>query len=987
MKQVACWLMVFALLLSPMAAMPECSAKEAAGATPGIDKVTYDKTSDIAEYRLKSNGLQVILAERHATPIVTVMIVYRVGSRNEAVGYTGSTHFLEHMMFRGTAKHDPLKGTGIDDILKPIGGNNNATTYYDRTYYYEVVPAQYLGTCLELEADRMRNALLRESDQKAEMTVVRNELERNEDDPGRLLDIKLFALAFLEHPYHHPVIGWRSDVENVPIQRLRKFYNDFYYPNNASLIVIGDFQSSSALSLVSKYFGHLLKAPSAFPKVYTVEPPQEGQRRFVVTRGESLPRVAIGYHIPKTTSTDTFALEVAASILGDEKRQSSRLYKALIDSGLASETYAANYSLADPALFAMTATATPGTKNEKLEKVLFDQAEKLAKEPVSDAELQKAKQAVWKHMKLEAADPTGMASQLAESIAVADWKFWLNFEKNIKAVTKQDIQKVAEKYFLKRNETVGYYYPSKPADKDTATSPGESDSSPADAGSTPAAPPADAPQEHSSGLLDNPAEPASIRSVLSVPEFVGAMPCIARLGPQSQIAAALPSEDRHARSFSSAKGTNTTSIASQVRKQVLPNGLTVVVMPIKDCGVVAVAGKIKAGDYFRSPDRACLPDLVADMLDKGSAKYSKEKLAEQLELMGTGLDFESGNFWMTFNSDVVSEDLPNFLDILSDTLKQPRFAEDELGKCKTQQKAAITAAMSDANEVSSNALYGSIYKPECVYYAPPFKAQLEELPKVTTDNLKQFHQAHITPANSVLAVVGDIGFEQAFDLVKKYFGDWQGGAADKINVDDCGTANITSRRIVTQLADKTNVEVLMGAPKAISLKSSDFYAASLANSALGHDTISSRLAELRNKYGYTYGVSSYFGENGFPNGLWLIDLSVNPENLDKALPLVNRILTDYRKTGMTPGELSDEANRLAGEFIVERMRTPHQLAEALTKYEFLGLGAKFMDDYPVLLKAVTLAQANAAIKKYFDPAHLVTSIAGSVSTEKKTEKK
>src|SRR5262249_40879933 len=155
--------------------------------------------------------------------------------------------------------------------------------------------------------------------------------------------------------------------------------------------------------------------------------------------------------------------------------------------------------------------------------------------------------------------------------------------------------------------------------------------------------------------------------------------------------------------------------------------------------------------------------------------------------------------------------------------------------------------------------------------------------------LKQFHQAHITPSNTVLAVVGDIDADKAFDLVKNSFAGWKGGAADKINVDDCGSAAVSNRRIINPLKDKTNVEVLIGAPKAISIKSGDFYAASLANSALGHDTISSRLSELRNKYGYTYGVSSYFAENSFPNGLWLIDLSVNPQNLEKALPLVTKI--------------------------------------------------------------------------------------------------
>jgi zinc protease len=248
------------------------------GLTPAaaaqLTKVTTDAATGISEYKLSSNGLQVLLAERHHTPLVTVMVVYHVGSRNEAVGYTGSTHFLEHMLFTGTPKHDPKKGTGIDDVLKPIGGINNATTSYDRTNYFETLPSKYLEVALELEADRMRNALLRAEDHNTEMTVVRNELERNEDDPNRLLDVNLFAHAFLAHPYHHPIIGWRSDVEGVPVERLRQFYNDFYYPNNATLVVIGDFNTETALQQIEKYFGPIPKAPKEFPDVYTQEPPQ-----------------------------------------------------------------------------------------------------------------------------------------------------------------------------------------------------------------------------------------------------------------------------------------------------------------------------------------------------------------------------------------------------------------------------------------------------------------------------------------------------------------------------------------------------------------------------------------------------------------------------------------------------------------------------------------------------------------------------------------
>lgn len=911
-----------------------------ASSTTGVsvEEIASDTAAGITEYKLKPNNLQVLLCERHHTPIVTVMVVYHVGSRNEAVGYTGSTHFLEHMMFRGTTDHDPRKGSGIDDVLKPIGGLNNATTSYDRTNYYELVPAQYLGTCLELEADRMRNALLRKEDHDAEMTVVRNELERNEDDPGRLLDWNLFAHSYLAHPYHHPVIGWRSDVENVPVARLRQFYDEFYYPNNATLVVIGDFKTPEALSMIQKYFGAVPASPNPFPKVYTTEPPQEGQRRFTVQRGSDLPKVTLGFHAPAATSKDTYALEVASSILGDDKKQSSRLYKALIDTNLASDCYAYNTGLKDPSVFSVFATATPGTKSEKLEEILYDQLQKLATDPPSAQELDKAKKSVWKRMKLEAADPMGTASQLAEAIAVADWHWWVDLEKNLQAVTADDVKRVAQKYFNKRNETVGYYYPS---EKPSGTGP-----------SAPSEPPGPA------GLHDG-----------DTPESIS--------GQQRAIAEA--TEVATADVGAAGK----TTIASQVQKRVLPNGLTLLVMPVKGTGVVSIAGKMRAGDYFHPPQERSIPDLTADMLDKGSVHWSKEALARQLELMGSSLDFSAGNFWMDFESDVVKEDVPTYMDMIADVLQHPLFPTEELAKEKKQREAEIHAAMADNDQVASNAFYGAVYKPNCVYYQEPFKQQLNDLSKITVDQLKAFHKAHISPANTVLAIVGDIDPNQAFSLAEKAFGSWTGAPAGNIDVTMCAAEPIKAHTITNQMADKANVEVVMGTPANVSIKSKDFYAAQVANAALGHDTLSSRLAEMRNKLGYTYGVSSYFAETAFENAPWMIDFTVNPENLHKAIPVAQRILADYVKTGITKQEVTDEGKRLAGEYIIERMRTPHQLADAITKYEILGIGAKFMDEYPALLSKVTQEEANAAIKKYFDASKLVTSVAGTVPAAQK----
>ncbi len=965
MQRVLSWATVlvmlaacYSFLLDPASA-ERSSKKRQTGAASDIQLIQTDKTSGITEYRLKSNGLQILLAERHATPIVTVMVVYHVGSRNEAVGYTGATHFLEHMMFRGTRRHDPLKGTGLDDVLKPVGGINNATTFYDRTNYYEIVPAQNLALCLDLEADRMRSALLREQDRTAEMTVVRNELERNEDDPCRLLDVNLFAAAFREHPYHHPVIGWRSDVEGVPIERLRQFYHDFYYPDNATLVVIGDFKTAEALKLTASYFGKIPRAPRPFPRVYTVEPPQEGERRFVVQRGEDLPKVALAYHTPKSTDSDAYPLEVIASLLGDDKRQSSRLYKALVDPGLCSDCYAFNYSLRDPSLFTIVATATPGTPSPKVEKTLIEQLQQLVSEPVSNQELERAKRAVWKRLKLDAADPAGMASQLAEAIAVADWQWWAAFEKRIQSVSQDDIKRVAAKYFRASNRTVGYYYPAK-ADIAEQTAPASALPDPKCTGK----------EQGSDRSSSMPASAASNTqaSASSTPEGKGG----AKAGPGP----ALPS--------GRLAPNNRSSIASQVRKKILPNGLTALVMPVPGCGVVCVSGKIRAGNYFRSPQLTVVPALTADMLSKGSKSYSKDALAQQLENLGTSLEFTAENFWVDFQSDIVTEDLETFLPLLADVLESPLFLPDELEKLKKQKDAQIQADMANTAQVATHALYGRLYKPQCVYFEPTFKHQLDELPQIASDTLKNFHKDHFSPSNTILAVVGDIDSDRAFDLIARYFASWDGATAQKIQIDEgCIAEPVTARRINSLLADKTNVDIMIAHPCQLSINSRDFYAASVANAALGHDTVGSRLAEVRNKYGFTYGIASFFLENCYPWGPWVIALSVNPENVAKTLPLVTRIVENYYGGGITPKELKDEVRHLAGEYVVERMRTPRQLADALTKYEFLGLGPQFMDNYPKNLQAVTQAQVNAAIHKYFNVKNMVTSVAGTLDTKGK----
>jgi zinc protease len=339
----------------------------------------------VSRYMMLSNGMEVLLREDHAAPVVAFLVLYHVGSRNEAVGYTGSTHMLEHMMFKGTPEMNREKGNQIAAVLERVGADFNATTWYDRTNYFETVPSDQLELAVRIEADRMRNAYIADADRQSEMTVVRNELERGENDPTNVIDIHSHAIAIREHPYHHPTIGWHSDVEGVPTERLKEFYDTFYWPDNATAIVTGDFGSDAALELLDRHFGPIGRAPRPIPKVYTREPEQQGERRFVVRRAGSDGIVALNFRTPEAAHADAAPLAVAQALLGSGR--SSRLYRALVDTQIASDVMVGVELLRDPALFQIYAFVTPGVSHRRVERATLDELQRLRAEAPPEAEV------------------------------------------------------------------------------------------------------------------------------------------------------------------------------------------------------------------------------------------------------------------------------------------------------------------------------------------------------------------------------------------------------------------------------------------------------------------------------------------------------------------------------------------------------------------------------------------------------------------------
>jgi zinc protease len=411
----------------------------------------------VEELVLEGNGLRVLLLPDPSVPVVAACVIYHVGSRNEAVGYTGSTHLLEHLMFKGSRRFNPSDGRPIARVLERVGAHFNATTWFDRTNYYETLPPEHLELALELEADRMRNALLREADLATEMTVVRNEFERGENEPFDALLKESFATAFREHPYHHPTIGWRSDIENSSIDRLRAFYDTFYYPDNASLVLVGSFDRAEALELTARHFGPLPRAPRAVPPVVTREPRQEGERRFVVRRAGEVGWVVVSWRAPEAAHPDTHALAVLADALGGGV--TSRLYQRLVETGMCLDMQAVAWQLRDPGLFQVFATLNPPTPHEKIERIIRRELASVVRKGLSKAELERAKAQVEAQTAYHRDSPAQVAAGLAEAISSVDWRFYLDYPDRIRAVERDDVLRVAGEIFLEDSVSVGYFIP------------------------------------------------------------------------------------------------------------------------------------------------------------------------------------------------------------------------------------------------------------------------------------------------------------------------------------------------------------------------------------------------------------------------------------------------------------------------------------------------------------------------------------------------
>jgi len=407
----------------------------------------------ITEYRLP-NGLKVLLFPDSSRPTVTVNMTYLVGSRHENYGETGMAHLLEHLMFKGSARHP--------DITRQFANRGmefNGTTSFDRTNYYEVFQASpdNLDWALQMEADRMTHSFIAKKDLDSEMTVVRNEYESGENSPGAVLMKRMQSVAYDWHAYGRSTIGNKSDIENVKIANLQAFYRTYYQPDNAVLLVAGKFDQAQTLRSISRLFGAIPKPRRTLPEFWTVEPTQDGERSFMVRRQGDTQIVALGYKVPSSLHDDSDVLSFASSILGDTP--TGRLHKLLVETGKASQVFAFPQTGYAPGLQLFGAVVKKGEPLEPVRAALTQAVEEFAKNPPTPEEMERTRRSYLNEIERNLADPQQVGVALSETIALGDWRLYFVGRDRVSTISSGEVAAASSRYFRRDNRVTGSFIP------------------------------------------------------------------------------------------------------------------------------------------------------------------------------------------------------------------------------------------------------------------------------------------------------------------------------------------------------------------------------------------------------------------------------------------------------------------------------------------------------------------------------------------------
>ena len=910
-----------------------CTLVSAQGKSENFKKIK--ELGGIEEYLYQPNGMNVLLLQDNASPVATVQIVYRVGSKHEVLGNTGSTHLLEHLMFKGTPTFNKKCGTTITDVLQNTGAQLNATTWYDRTNYFETLPSDKIGLALQIEADRMRNSLLTKEDKDAEMTVVRNEFERGENDPNSLLDKEIWASAYIAHPYHHSTIGWKSDIEKAPIEVLRNFYNTYYWPDNATLTIIGDFKKENVFELIEKYFGGITKAPHTLPQPYTEEPEQYGARKIVVRKPGELGVVNKAYKIPGALHEDLPALNILGEIIGSGP--SAILNKTFVDTRMGIYAYASATNFKEVGLFTIGVGFPTTSKHEDIDAKISEVIAKIQKEGVTQDEVNRVVAKISAQTILGRDGSGVIASELNEAIASGDWTDFVTGVDRLKKVTPADVLRVAQKYLVEDQSTTGYFIPKQ------------------------------------SGTQNQDAAQAN--------NFM----------PENGPFYYRHPEDGHSHEETSSEisiqNNNTAEIAldnsviektASAFKREKVAGIDVVSVKTSAKDFVTVAASISLGNFINETKNPMVSSLTASMLSKGTTLNDKFKFSEKLQKLGVNLNVSASTTKINIGFKCLKKDLDQVIALLAEEIRNPLFDQKEFEKLQQQFTGNIQQNLNDPGERGDIALSQAIYPKGNPNYSLSVEEDLANIKNATLEEVKAFHKKYFGPASMHLVIVGDTDGTNLNASLKKSFKNWNGGVSEILKFEDA--VKTASKTEVVTIPEKPSAELYIGQYTGLKRADADYIPFYIANYTLGAGFAGRLMQTVRDNDGLTYSISSGMGGNITTGGYWMVNASFNPSLFQKGLDATMVQVNKWVKDGITAKELENKKTNLIGSFKVG-MSTTNGMARTILSFVERGLEPNYIDQYPKDIEKVTLLQVNDAITKYIQLDKMIIIKSGSLDKD------
>lgn len=920
MKQVGKWCLAGCLL-----AVPSVWAEPAQHAEPVAVAAVPAKVASVEgvdEYVLP-NGLQILLAPDASKPTTTVNITYKVGSRMENYGETGMAHLLEHLLFKGTPS---LPGKTIVQEFARRGMQFNGSTFYDRTNYHETFSAndESLDWALRMEADRMVNSFIARSDLDSEMTVVRNEMESGENNPGGILWQQMMAAAFQWHSYGKSTIGARSDVENVRIENLQAFYRQYYQPDNAVLVVAGKFDPKTTLAAIQRHFGAIARPSRVLQPSYTRDPVQDGTREVTLARVGDSQLVGALYHVPAGSHPDMAALQVLAFILGDEP--SGRLHKALVEKKLASSVDVDVLSLREPGALVAFVGLNKTQSREAARRALLAQLEGLHQHPITAAELQRAKLALRNNYEQVLRDPAHFGIALSESIATGDWRLFFIERDRVEALTVADVQRVAEYYLLESNRTLGQFIPT------------------------------EKPQ----------------RAVIPDTPDIQAM--VASYKGQAALAEGEVFDPSPA------------NIDARTQRSVLANGMSLALLPKSTRGQTVKGSLIlRLGDEYTLKGKSNQSSFTAAMLTRGAGKLTRQQIADKLEALHAQMDISGQNGVVTVAFETRREQLAELLALMRDVLRNPSFPADEFEQLRGQTLTAIEEQRKQPQSLAGRALarYDNPYPKGDVRYASTVEEDLAAIKALRISDLKSFHAAFYGADHAQLALVGDFDAKTVSTQIQQLFGNWQ-ALQPFARISTPFRANKPTE-LKIEAPEKANAFFTGGLALPVKDDAVDAPALIIANRILGGGSLKSRLADrLRQKEGLSYSVGSYLRLDAYePSSTLGMYAIYAPGNLDRLKLALQEEIARFVRDGVTEQEVAEARSGLLQAAQIGRSQDGN-LARALAIQLFQQRNMAFVQAQEEKLKAVNVEDVNAVIRKYIKPDELVTVFAGDFAGAGKT---